>query len=171
MMSAHLRGRRKPNEGNLVLGHHVASDASTQTTAKVAVAWTRFFHMVDRLMDLKRPPGMDFNGAVLYRHATMSWPPLFLRYYPRSQEWCASVCSRGMSGGGAHSTRPFLFFFEDQGAFPESWRVGLCLLCEMGLQILQHTKSVLFMTVFEDGHIPFEGSAVFLEAENFQFCL
>lgn len=122
-------------------------------------------------MDLKRPPGMDFNGAVLYRHATMSWPPLFLRYYPRSQEWCASVCSRGMSGGGAHSTRPFLFFFEDQGAFPESWRVGLCLLCEMGLQILQHTKSVLFMTVFEDGHIPFEGSAVFLEAENFQFCL
>ena len=34
--------------------------------------------------------GLDFNGAVLYRHEAPLWPPLFLRYYEDPREWCPS---------------------------------------------------------------------------------
>ena len=60
----------------------------------VGVAYILVIHLAYRgetkVLGVFHDTGVDFNGAVLYRHEAPLWPPLFLRYYdPR--EWCPSA--------------------------------------------------------------------------------
>ncbi|CAK8992514.1 unnamed protein product [Durusdinium trenchii] len=68
-----------------------AVPAPRPSSVAVAAVQLGAVAVVSKVLGVYQDTGMDFNGAVLYRHATMSWPPLFLRYYPRSQEWCVEM--------------------------------------------------------------------------------
>ncbi|CAE7839947.1 dnaJ [Symbiodinium sp. CCMP2592] len=73
-----------------------------------------------------RDSGLDYHGAVLYVHAGEAmdiWPPLFLRHYSKTKEWCVEM-------GWCYS----------EGCFESAGPVGPCKSvqdgCRQGVEVM-----------------------------------